>query len=193
MTPRRPTGSRRGAGARQQRGVVMWVALGVLIIMTLAGLAMLRQMGGGLSIAGNLAFKQSATAVADLGTEAGRAWITTPGRNLTNTQAGAGYFSSWGNSVDPASVAFVDWTAIAGVTEAATGNTVKYVIHRLCELPEVDANGPLQHCSAEGGSSTNHGVEPGGGFASIAQPYFRITTQVTGPRNTVSYIQVVTN
>ena len=42
---------------RLQRGVVLFVALIVLIIMTLAGLALLRQMGVGTSIAGNVAFK----------------------------------------------------------------------------------------------------------------------------------------
>ena len=57
----------------KQSGVVMFVALAVLILMTLAGLAMLRQMGSSVSIAGNLAFKQNATAAGDLGTETARA------------------------------------------------------------------------------------------------------------------------
>ena len=48
-----------------QQGVVLFVALIVLIIMTLAGLALLRQMGAGTSIAGNIAFKENATSVAD--------------------------------------------------------------------------------------------------------------------------------
>ena len=42
--------------SRGERGVVLFVALIVLIIMTLAGLALLRQMGAGVSIAGNIAF-----------------------------------------------------------------------------------------------------------------------------------------
>ena len=60
---------------RLQRGVVLFVALIVLIIMTLAGLALLRQMGVGTSIAGNVAFKENATSVADRGTEVARAWL----------------------------------------------------------------------------------------------------------------------
>jgi len=58
-----------------QQGVVLFVALIVLIIMTLAGLALLRQMGAGTSIAGNIAFKENATSVADRGTEVARKWI----------------------------------------------------------------------------------------------------------------------
>ena len=58
------------------RRVVLFVALIVLIIMTLAGLALLRQMGAGTSIAGNIAFKENATSVADRGTEVARQWIS---------------------------------------------------------------------------------------------------------------------
>jgi hypothetical protein len=47
-----------------QDGIVMWVALVVLIVMSLAGLAMMRQMGTGVSVAGNVAFKQNATSTA---------------------------------------------------------------------------------------------------------------------------------
>ena len=54
---------------RRERGVVLFVALIVLIVMTLAGLALLRQMAPASSIAGNIAFKENATSVADRGTE----------------------------------------------------------------------------------------------------------------------------
>ena len=172
---------------RRQQGVVMFVALIVLVIMTLAGLAMLRQLGTGVSIAGNVAFKQNATNVADVGTEAARAWIMTPGRALVSDgAAGAGYLSSWGTSADPASF---DWSNAPVITDAATGNTVRYVIHRLCELSNTDAKDA--RCSAQAGTSQDKGG--GGGTLSDPQPYYRITTQVTGPRNTLSYIQVVMN
>ena len=181
---------RRGAGARRQHGMVMFVALGVLILMTLAGLAMLRQMGGGVSIAGNMAFKQSATAVADLGTETARAWVMASTTNRTNTQASLGYYSSWAGSVDPTTFA---WATAPSTTDAATGNVVRYVIHRLCVLPDVDANAPGQSCSSEGLRAPSRGGGGGPTWTTISQPYYRITTQVTGPRNTVSYTQVVTN
>ena len=61
-----------------QRGIVMWVAIAVLIVMSLTGLAMMRQMGGSLSIAGNVAFKESATSSADAGTEIARDWFRLP-------------------------------------------------------------------------------------------------------------------
>lgn len=181
--------------AANQRGVVMFVALAVLILMTLAGLAMLRQMGGSVSIAGNLAFKQNATSVADIGTETAIAFLRT-NTTLQSNQPGAGYYSSWHKAdVDPASY-FVAPALIATAPtfDAGNGNTVSYVIHRLCEFPNLDANAPTQHCSRSGDEKpTNKGFPTGVVTSPGLSPYFRITTRVTGPRNTVSYVQVVMN
>lgn len=176
--------------ARHQHGVVMFVALVVLIVMTLAGLAMLRQMGGAVSIAGNVAFKQSATAVADAGTEAGRAWIVSAVTNKDLDAAASGYFSSWGTSVNPDTF---NWGAAPVAAAAnASGFTVRYVIHRLCSIPNVASNAPGQRCSEEKAKEI---IDKGTGehFVGTPQPYFRVTTRVEGPRNTVSYTQVVTN
>ena len=170
----------------------MFVALAVLILMTLAGLAMLRQMGGSVAIAGNLAFKQNATAVGDLGTETAYAMVMNPAFDRTNTNTAVGFYSSWKkDDVDPATY-FAN--SSPPIVDAATGNSITYVIHRLCETANLDANDPNQRCSRSGDSKTlNKG--PAGetskddGFL----PYFRITTRITGPRNTVSYIQVVMN
>ena len=176
----------------QQRGVVMWVALIVLVIMTLAGLAMLRQMGGGVSIAGNLAFKENATSVADSGTEVAREWLgTAPAAATEIDDAAAGFYAEWGALLDPA---LFDWTnhSVPVVLDAATGNTVRYIVHRLCEdAGPIDA--PTQRCSdveeSGGDSKAALGYEP------VATPlpraFFRVTVQVLGPRNTVSYTQVV--
>ena len=175
---------------RRQQGVVMFVALVVLIVMTLAGLAMLRQMGGAVSIAGNVAFKQSATAVADAGTEAGRAWIVNPVNNRDLDATASGYFSSWGTSVNPDTF---NWGAApVAVAANASGFTVRYVIHRLCSVPNLASNAPAQQCSEEKGKEI---IDKGTGehFLGTPQPYFRVTTRVEGPRNTVSYTQVVTN
>ena len=70
--------SRGAAAPRRERGVVLFVALIVLIIMTLAGLALLRQMTTGVSIAGNIAFKENATSVADRGAEVALQYLALP-------------------------------------------------------------------------------------------------------------------
>jgi type IV pilus assembly protein PilX len=184
------------ASRRAQQGVVMWVAVIVLIVMSLAGLAMLRQMTSGVSIAGNVAFKQNATSTADAGTEAGR-------RQLLNMTAAArlgdsaadGYYATWGANNDPTTF---DWAghSVAVNLDVGTNNAVRFIVHRLCMAPgEIDALG--QRCSDledSTGASKSGGLanyNPGAPSATSFRPYFRVTTQVTGPRNTISYTQVI--
>lgn len=184
---------------RAQQGVVMWVAVIVLIIMSLSGLAMLRQVSSGTSIAGNIAFKQNATSTADAGTEAGIRRILdlnvlNPGLLLAD-QAPHGYYATWGANNDPATF---DWGghSVAVTLDAGTANDVRFIVHRLCRI-----DGPVealnQVCSDE---QTDYGKSKSAGLASYnpgapdsvtIKPFYRVTTQVTGPRRTVSYIQVI--
>jgi type IV pilus assembly protein PilX len=192
--------STKAATHREQRGVVMFVALVVLIVMTLAGLAMLRQMSSGTSIAGNIAFKQGTTAVADAGIEAGRAWLGANPGLLENNKADQGYYATWVVAdVNPTSAAWkAMWDASPDVLATSAG-TVKYVIQRLCSQAGPSFGG-AQQCSdsipaSVGGESKGggDGYGGGGGFKNLPTPFYRVTARVAGPRNTVSYTQVVLN
>lgn len=79
------------------------------------------------------------------------------------------------------------------------GYTVKYIINRMCNAEgdptsALSAAGTAMICSGAdtnaGGASTQVGPtyarRP---FSGAAQTYYRITTQVTGPRDTVRYVQ----
>jgi type IV pilus assembly protein PilX len=178
----------------RERGVVMIVALIVLVVMTLAGLAMLRQLDSGSAIAGNLAFKQGATAGADFGIEQAHLWLTDPTHValLTSDNPAQGYFATWGTNVDPTSSdwALNIWGVVTnGQQDLVTNDRVKYVIHRLCSLPGA-TDIPGQQCSATSGVCPDKSGS-GCAFTPPSQPYYRITAQVSGARNTVSYTQVV--
>ena len=71
MTPARIV-SRRRAPARRQRGVVLFVALIGMVVLSLAAVALLRSVDSGTSIAGNLAFKQASIGPHQLRDRAGR-------------------------------------------------------------------------------------------------------------------------
>ena len=129
---------------RAQRGAVLFIALIVLVAMSLAGLAMMRGVDTGAMIANNLAFKEGATMAADSGVEAARTWLlNNPGATLYNNQPGVtngtGYFATWQEGLDfikgdaDATNDF-NWTgnAVALATDAA-GNQASYVIHRMCD------------------------------------------------------------
>ena len=172
----------------------MFVALVVLIVMTLAGLAMLRQMSSGVSIAGNIAFKPGATAVADAGIEAGRAWVVTATSAQREIDAPAnGYYATWAGNVDPTSAAWTPmWNAVPDTLVTNSGN-VRFIVQRLCAITGPSFGG-AQQCSdsVTGEAGTSKGGEITA-FTRTPRPFYRVTARVVGPRNTVSYTQVVLN
>jgi type IV pilus assembly protein PilX len=189
---------RRGAASRE-RGVVLFVALIVLVVMTLAGLALMRQMSSGTSIAGNVAFKESATSVADLGIEKGIAWILANQHLLDTDDTAAGYYSSWTPNVDPTTF---DWsvgvTGAASEAAAMTGNDARYIIHRLCETPNLGALAPGQYCSDSFVTTIKGASHEACSYGTclptpVPGPFYRITSRVIGPRNAVSFTQVLIN
>ena len=196
---------------------MLLIALVMLVAMTLVGISMLRSVGAGAGIAGNLAFRQNATSVADLGVEIGRAWLVNTGAtNPLNLNADAvaasGYFScwysdcaaktefnpltyNWDNSRRLVNADSAIITALTGRDD--TGNEIRYVIHRLCDLTGevLPENNPGQKC-ANFTDYSSLGSKGGAGYgqalSSLAdQPYFRLTARVAGPRNTLSYVQVI--
>lgn len=181
--------------SRRQDGVVLFVALIVLIIMTLAGLALLRQMGAGASIAGNVAFKENATSVADRGIEVANDWVV---RNYPITafdSVADGYISNWGTSVDPTTFDWDNQSKLLLEDDAQTGNKTRYIIHRLCESKNMSALDPAQKCSdspvLNAGESRSGASYPGVLPGTTIKPFFRITARVEGPRNTISFTQVL--
>jgi type II secretory pathway pseudopilin PulG len=182
----------------------MWVALVVLIIMSLAGLAMMRQMGSGISVAGNIAFKQNATSTSDVGTEAARLWYTTQSsayRDVDDPPNGyyATWSGTWGTTVDPTQFNWATGAGTAavgaGAADTALGNTTQYIIQRLCRDP-----GPVSAATQVCSDLEDDQWRSKGSFdyqspplSPSFKPYFRVTTRVVGPRNTVSYTQVILN
>jgi Tfp pilus assembly protein PilX len=196
----------RPAPRRAQRGVVLFIALIILVAMSLAGVALIRGADTGTVIAGNLAFRQNTTYVGDLGVEAARAWLQTAASStLYNDAAGSStaYYSTWQSNIDltggdPLKTDF-DWTQAVSVTSGAyappTGYTVQYVIHRLCSNSG-DPTGSSAGCVKTTGdagttASGTKGAATYGGYAiSVsASALYRITVRVTGPRNALSFIQ----
>jgi hypothetical protein len=89
------------ARARQglQRGVSLIFALLALAAISLAAVALVRSVDSGALLIGNLGFKQDATAAADRAAEAARAWLMTPGNDLTVD--GPGYYATSQEGLDP--------------------------------------------------------------------------------------------
>ena len=181
----------------RQRGVVLFIALIVLLAMSLAGIGMLRSVDTGNLIAGNLAFRQSTLNASDLGVETAFQWLLTQAGTtaLDSHNAATGYYAA-----PPANDNSVDWTDInnwAGSivmgTDAA-GNTTRYIIHRLC--PTVGSpSGQVCAINTTSGSAGSGSMSVGSTvFTGTNSVYYRIMSRVDGPRNSSSisesYVQI---
>lgn len=184
---------RSGSTRNAQRGVVLIVALVILVAMSLGGIAIMRSVDTSTLIAGNIAFKTRTRQAADAGIEAATTWIAANANNL-NTSSGAYYASvSRTNTFDWR--ADSSWTNATLVGTDVTGNTIKYVIHRMCDLPQSpEANNQLcaTYSSTSAGGALGEGSSFVGGttpFTQKPKTYFRVTVRSSGPRNAVSYLQ----
>ncbi len=201
----------------KQRGVVLFFTLIALLAMSLAAVALIRSVDTSTLIAGNLAFKQSATNAGDTGTEAAVAWLANTeaaflGTNVLNDMAhpfnttgglnpsnlNAGYYSNADPTVSLTDGTGILWNDADSSPEivSSTGNKVRYVIQRMCRV----INTPVQNaqCLFSGATEDKNGqsiplpqdICQGAGCPVAGQtPQIRITTRVEGLKNTFSYIQ----
>lgn len=187
-----------GLGGRAaQRGAVLLIALLALVAMTLSALALIRSVNMTNLISGNLAFRESAVLSSERSTELALAWLSANSAAIETTlhehNAANGYRAV---RADPA--AGVNWDtfwnatlaeqSVAGGADVA-GNTVAYVIHRLCEA---EGHPQVVNCSKPPTGNAGGSQSAGGqSLSATSQVYYRITSRVAGPRNTVVYTQTI--
>lgn len=182
--------SGRLATPAKERGVVLFIALIVLVVMSLIGISMIRQGSSSQMIVGNLAFKEGAEAAADFGVESARQWLTalsTTGSVLESNNTTKYIANGLTASFDPTT----------DITFKVTSDEldrlkydVFYVIHRLCDKTgSITANNNL--CILYSETSSKEGVDYGNAPVAGFMPYYRVTVRVTGPRNTRSYVQAL--
>lgn len=194
--------------ARAQRGLILFVALIVLVAMSLAGIALMRSVDTNVLIAGNLAFRQATTNMADVGVEAARGWLSANSSLLNQDQPG-GFSAYWANSqaavtnflaTTPQTSADFNWSTAQTATSPDPAYEIAWVIHRLCGIagdPSDAATGCLSASVGAGGVSSG-GSKGEVTYGSQSLPgtsttFYRVTVRVAGPRNTYSYVQAVLN
>jgi len=182
----------------KQRGASLFIALIALVSMSLAGIALVRSVDTSNVIAGNMAFRQSALHTTDVGVEAAvNALGTITGSALeanypSGCASGACNYYPTLQATDTKGVpTIINWSSVPATT-VNNSYDVKYVIDRLCQgpAPVTDIAGK---CYASASTTSGGGTKKAGGvvFSSAQKVYYRVTVRVNGPRNTVSYAQVV--
>lgn len=202
----------------KQRGIVLFFALIALLVLSLAAVALIRSVDTSTIIAGNLAFKQTATSSGDTGVEAAMVWMTAaqaanstvnvlndPSHTFNQDALAQGYYSSVHD--DPADPSYVNlfngatWGAgnsvlVGADPDPVTGNTTRFIIQRLCRTanqPVATANclfsGALQDINGQHVKLPQEVCSGPGCPVAGQTPMIRVTSRVTGPKNTVSYVQ----
>jgi Tfp pilus assembly protein PilX len=203
----------------RQKGVALVITLIALVAMTLAAIALVRSVDTGNVVAGNLAFKQGAALSGDMGTESAITWLGAGVAGVAASQndiPSSGYYSTsqegldmTGNRNDPG-LALVDWdgnncnNAVAGGTATAciepaplipanpAGYEARYIIHRLCPSSGLANNCASTASTVAGTSSGALDYTGKGGLSGETEvEYYRITTRVRGPRNTISFVETI--
>jgi Tfp pilus assembly protein PilX len=175
-----------------QRGVVLFIAMIVLVAMTMAGIAIMRSVDTGNLISGNLAFKQGTLQGGDYGVNAAVTYLLAQEftGNLNNTNPGAGYWAvGYSAMTEPDWTTDAAWASAITVGTDATGNKAQYVINRLCDAqgaPNAVNCARIQKVGGEAGNSQGY---MGGQFKNTPMVIYRVTTRITGPRSSTSLIQ----
>lgn len=198
---------------RKQEGVVLMISLIILVALTLGGIALIRSVDTTNLVAGNMAFQQSATRSGEAGIEDAIRNVLETGQPsaLFNDILAKGYVAStpasgnpadwdlyWRTTVNPNPVASPTAPrscadrACTLPTDAAL-NRVSYHVQRLCRNagdPKLTTTGcaSAERKSPLEGNPSNPNAPK---YLKLEQYYYRITVRVTGPRNSVSYIQAI--
>lgn len=203
----RPAGQ--AAPPRRQHGVVLFVALIVMVALSLAAIALIRSVDTTNAIVGNLAFRLASILPANASVEQAAAAlfadadiaaaIHIPDKN--NDLAAENYFAHRVAGEDARGVPAVlqKKTTASTLTKkfdasdtyggaAATDTQVTYVIERMCVAAGSPTTGNCDLVPPKGNPGNTLGdAESGGGSV----PFYRVTVRVDGPKNTASFVQAM--
>jgi type IV pilus assembly protein PilX len=207
-----PTGNT--TSSRRQHGVVLFIALIVMVAMSLAAIALIRSVDTTNAIVGNLAFRMASILPANASIEQAASalfsdadiadivhipdkTISVPAENYFACRQGLPLCG--GSAEDARGVPAVlqkSSTASAlpkqfDASETATAaiNTrVTYLIERMCTEPGAATIGRCDLVPPKGNPGDTLGDI---NFGGVSIPFYRVTVRVDGPQNTTSFVQAM--
>jgi Tfp pilus assembly protein PilX len=190
---------RRHPPASAQRGVVLFVALIAMVVLSLGGIALIRSMDTGTSVISNLAYRTASIAPMNAAVEAAvDAVFKNPTiGNLDADDLPHNYYASLqaGEKANalPAVLYGNPPAAYPGAFQTigpdAAGNTVRYAIERVCSAAGAATVAtcdmlPPKLSNAKTSMKLVGPVVP-------PLPYYRVSVRVDGPGNTVTFAQAM--
>lgn len=160
-----------------------------MIALMLAGAALMRSVGAGLLVAGNIGFKRAATASAELGIQQGFRAL----QGLASTDD-ATTTNPWYHPSFALDALTLDWSSQASAPVTSGAMSIQYVVQRMCDRAGAASRAYCLLPSAGGTSadSTMRSCDVSCyGFAGGSGTYYKITARARGPKGTESFVQVV--
>jgi Tfp pilus assembly protein PilX len=198
------------ASPAHQRGVVLLFALIALVVMLIAGVALIRSFNSSLFTAGNIAFKRDMQNQSERATQAALTAFRTGGLSTSGNRAttsatynySAARLATDAQGIPNALVAAnFDATYPSNNLSSSDGSvTVRYLIDRLCAAEGDETTLGSGSCiladnqTPAGTSSSNlqgpeRSLKAGLSPASQQGVVYRLSIKVTGPRSTQSFFQ----
>jgi len=200
---------------KREQGFILFIALTMLALMTIIGIALVRAVDSTNEVANNIGFLQSTLVSSDSGLETATRWLENNLSALENDIEDKGYYARdlerlggadqlidyTGNATPENTEDNVDWDGSGpGLHKAmqipaadAAGNHIAYIIHRQCDQTGSPGGSSIKCAKmtlSTSGSGSKSGVSYGSrNLTGKSRIYYRITTRAKGPRNTASYTQ----
>jgi len=194
-----PRHARRAKAA--QRGVVLFIALIVMVALSLAGIALIRSVDTATAIVGNLAFSQASVLPANMAVEEAVSVLFEKEviKDLNANLAAENYYATRQDNEDSRGVPDTLLTkakasALAKKLDAGNGNEVHYVIERLCAKGTPANPSRLdmaQYCDMLPPKPSGTTSMETDKIELPRIPLYRLTVRVDGPQNTVSFMQAM--
>jgi len=189
------------AGPRQQRGIVLFIALIVMVALSLAAVALVRSVDTTNAVIGNLSFRMASILPGNLAVETAAAALFQDQdianairiANLNADFPGENYYASKQAEDSRGVPATLQKKsaypfAVLQANDSTTGqNTeIRYVIERMC----IAAGPPTPAtCDLLPPKFTSAGTLNESPFVFPGAPFYRVTIRVDGPQNTASFLQ----
>jgi Tfp pilus assembly protein PilX len=196
--------------SRRQRGVVLFIALIVMVAMSLAAIALIRSVDTTNAIVGNLAFRLASIlpanasieqAASGLFSDADIATVThivdkdnnLPAENYLACRQGMPLCPGPAEDARGVPAVLQKKSTAATLTKkfddtVQTGTQVTYLIERMCLKPGPPTPGNCDLVPPKGNPGDTIGDA---GAAGVNVPFYRVTVRVDGPKNTASFVQAM--
>ena len=170
---------------QSQQGAVLIMSVIVLTILLIANASLMRVNEASTMVAGNIAMREIVASTGDVGVDIAVTSLNAVG----NKEVGIPnrYFATQQPADANGLPTTIDWNTIP--TTAVQNLNVQFVLERLCSgaMPVADFN---TQCTV-GPALTMVSNKAGSVPLTSEAVYYRATVRVTGPRNSLSFIQAI--